>query len=141
MGSGQKRYCIVLFYNSSFHVFLTKRPGHNVVAIDQEGSVIEAKAFDTFGDHSGGKNMANFINSLPDHTVVLIAVEDSGEKFVNDADSALKSLGATEPLNPGHRGSWLLVGYKGTGERPTWIRQAWKPRYRGPVYLSVNVFV
>lgn len=144
MESGEYRYCIVLyllFYNSSFHVFRTKRRGHNMVAIDQEGSIIEAKAFDTYGDRLAGKNMANFINSLPDNTVVLIAVKDSGERFISDADPALKSLGATGPLNPGYRGSWLLVGYKGTGERPTWIKEAWKPRYRGPVYLSVKVFV
>ena len=111
-----------------------------MVAIDQEGSVIEAKAFDTWADSSSGKNMANFIISLPDHTVVLIAVQDTGERFVNDATDVLKSLGATEPLNPGYRGSWLLVGYKGTGEKPSWIRQASGQRFFGPIYLAVRVF-
>lgn len=117
-----------------------KQRGHNVVALDQEGSVIDAKGFDTWAESSSGKNMAAFITSLPDHTVVLISVMESGNSFVDDAADALKSLGATEPLNPGYRGSWLLVGYKGTGEKPSWIRQASNPRYFGPTYLAVRVF-
>ena len=111
-----------------------------MVAVDQEGSVIEARSFDTHEDSSSGKNMANFIESLPTHTVVLIAVKDSGEKFVDDAANALKSLGATNPLNPGYRGSWLLVGYKGTGEKPSWIRQEQQARSSGPCYITVRVF-
>ena len=111
-----------------------------MVAIDFEGRVIAARAFDTWGDRSSGKSMANFMDSLPDHTVVLISVLDSGENFVDDAADALKSLGATEPLNPGYRGSWLLAGYKGTGKKPSWIKQASSPRYLGPTYLAVNVF-
>ena len=111
-----------------------------MVAVDQEGSVIEARNFDTHEDSSAGKNMANFIESLPTHTVVLIAVKDSGAKFVDDAANALKSLGATNPLNPGYRGSWLLVGYKGTGEKPSWIRQEQQARSLGPSYMTVRVF-
>lgn len=129
------------FVNKLMMKFLFfKSRGHNVVAVDQEGSVIEAKAFDTFGDSSSGTNMANFITSLPDHTVVLIATQDSADVYVGDAADALKSLGATEPLNPGYRGSWLLVGYKGTGEKPSWVRQASKKRYFGPASVAVKVF-
>lgn len=84
--------------------------------------------------------MAYFINSLPDHTVVLISVRDSGNRYVDDAVDALRSLGATEPLKPGFRKSWLLVGYKGTGERPAWITQRWKPRAELS-FLSVKVFL
>ena len=84
--------------------------------------------------------MANFINSLPDHSVVLISVQETGENYFGDASDALKSLGATEPLNPGYRGSWLLVGYKGTGEKPSWIKQASNRRYFGPTRLAVKVF-
>ena len=111
-----------------------------MVAIDEGGSVIEARNFDTYEDSSAGKNMANFIESLPTDTVVLIAVKDSGEKFVDDAANALKSLGATNPLKPGHRGSWLLVGHKGNGEKPSWIRQEQRARSRGPSYITVRVF-
>ena len=118
----------------------SKTRGHNVVAVDQEGSVIEAKAFDTFGDISSGRNMANFITSLPDQTVVLIATQDSANVYVGYAADALKSLGATEPLNPGYRGSWVLVGYKGTGGKPAWVRQAWKRRYFGPTYIAVKIY-
>lgn len=120
--------------------FSSKSRGPNVVAVDHEGSVIETKAFDTFGDSSSGRNIANFITSLPDHTVVLIATHDSADVYVGDAADALKSLGATEPLNPGYRGSWVLVGYKGAREKPAWVRQAWKKRYFGPTYVAVKVF-
>ena len=84
--------------------------------------------------------MAAFITTLPEHTVVLISVMDSGNTFVDDAADALKSVGAIEPLNPGLRGSWLLVGYRGTGEKPLWIRQASNPPKSGPTYLAVRVF-
>ena len=110
-----------------------------MVAVDQEGSVIEARNFDTHGVSSAGRNMANFIESLPTHTVVLIAVENSGGSFVDDAANALKSLGATEPLNPDYRGSWLL-GYKGTGEKPSWIRQEEQAQFFGPSFITVRVF-
>ena len=112
-----------------------------MVAVDQEGTVIEARSFDTHEDNSSGRNMASFIESLPTHTVVLIAVKDSGENFVDDAANAVKSLGATNPLNPGFRESWLLVGYKGTGEKPSWIRQEQQARSSGPCYIRVRVFV
>ena len=111
-----------------------------MVAVDQEGSVIEARNFDTHCESSAGRNMANFIESLPTHIVVLIAVKDSGGYFVDDATNALKSLGATKPLNPGYRGSWLLVGYKGTGEKPSWIRQEEQAQFFGPSYITVRVF-
>ena len=130
--------CNILLINL-FPPFLKLR-GHNVVAVDQEGSVIEARAFDTLGDSSAGRHIANFITSLPDHTVVLIAVHGSGNAYVADAADALKSLGATEPLNPGFRGSWVLVGYKGTGKKPDWVRQAWRERYYGPTVVAVKVF-
>jgi len=109
---------------------LEKQRGHNVVAVDQEESVIDAKGFDTWEDSSSGSNMAAFITSLM----------DSGNTFVDDAADALKSVGAIEPLNPGLRGSWLLVGYRGTGEKPLWIRQASNPPKSGPTYLAVRVF-
>ena len=112
-----------------------------MVAINQKGRVIEAASFDTFGDCKAGKNMKDWINGLPNHTVVLMSVYDSGNNFVDDAADALRSLGAKEPLKPTLRASWLLVGYKGAGERPSWIRQAWKPQHQGPSSVSVVVLV
>ena len=74
-----------------------------MVTVDQEGNVIDPRNFDTYGD-------TYFIESLATHTVVLIAVKDSGETFVHDAANALKRLGATNPWNPGFRGRVVAVG-------------------------------
>ena len=115
-------------------MLLSKKRGHNVVAIDEEGSIIKTGAFDTWG-----QQMANFITTLPEHTVVLISVVNSGDNFVDDAPDALRSLGATEPLKPGWRESWLLVGYKGPGEKPSWIRQDSKKRSFGPTNLALAI--
>ena len=73
-------------------MFTSKKRGHNVVAIKPKPSVVEATYFDTYGNALAGKNMKDWITGLPNHTVVLISVKDSGNRFVDDAVDALRSL-------------------------------------------------
>ncbi|XP_032227560.1 uncharacterized protein LOC116611082 [Nematostella vectensis] len=105
--------------------------GHNIVAMAIDGSGIYSKAaFDTWGNKTAGSSMSKHIQNIPDNSVVIIATKDSADVFVNDAYSELQSLGVVAPLQPGHRESWLLIGYKG-GTR-TWITQRYEKRFRGP---------
>ncbi|EDO32309.1 predicted protein [Nematostella vectensis] len=117
--------------DSSFMHFSIKKRGHNIVAMAIDGSGIYSKAaFDTWGNKTAGSSMSKHIQNIPDNSVVIIATKDSADVFVNDAYSELQSLGVVAPLQPGHRESWLLIGYKG-GTR-TWITQRYEKRFRGP---------
>ncbi|XP_031573912.1 uncharacterized protein LOC116307751 [Actinia tenebrosa] len=96
--------------------------GHNLAAFRMNGEFISKASFDTHGKAQAGADMSTYINSLPDNSIVLVAVEDSGHNHVRDAHQALMSIGAKPPLEPnGLRASWCLIGHKG-GYRP-WIAQ------------------
>ena len=110
------------------------------MALDKAGTVINSGAFDTYGDVTAGQRLDAFIRALPDNTIVLVAVHDSAERYMGKAVAALKSLGAVEPVNPGYRGSWLLVGYKGPGAKPLWRQQAHAPRGAGPSEIRVQIY-
>ncbi|KAJ7381606.1 hypothetical protein OS493_040172, partial [Desmophyllum pertusum] len=64
-----------------------------------------------------------------------ISPRDSADVYFGDAADALKSWA---PPNFESGLSWvmLLVGYKATGEKPSWVRQASKKRYFGPASVA-----
>lgn len=86
--------------------------------------------------------MKEFIESLPDNLIVLIAVWDSTNPYtiqqIKGVDKALSSLGAVAPLVPQVREAWLLVGHKGL-EKPAWIQQRHGARNKGPIMLRIKV--
>ena len=94
------------------------------MALDQSGHAFKIEAFHTSSDVTAGKRLDAFIRALPNNTIILVSVHESGTRYISDAVAALKSLGAVDPVDPGYRGSWLLVGYKGIGAKPYWVRQA-----------------
>ena len=55
---------------------------------------------------------------------------------VDAASSALKKLGAIEPINPGYGASWAFAGYKGDHQNKSWVSQIYRPRYQGPAMIS-----
>ena len=52
--------------------------------------------------------------------------------------SAILRVGGAKPVRPAYRGSYALVGYSGP-ERPSWIRQVMRPRYRGPSQIMTVI--
>ncbi|KAK3696530.1 hypothetical protein QZH41_004877 [Actinostola sp. cb2023] len=113
--------------------------GHNVVALNQEGTFLHKKSFDTYGDPSAGAKLDAFIKALPRNTIVLVSVHDSGNAYVSsEAQGALRSIYAADPIIPSYRGSWALIGYKGS-PRPSWIRQAYNQKGLGPTVISASI--
>ena len=71
--------------------------------------------------------------------VILIAIQDEGAARMTRAlQSAVVRVGGRNPVRPAYRGSYALVGYSGP-ERPSWIMQVTKPRYRGPSQITTVI--
>lgn len=74
--------------------------------------------------------------------MVLIAVHDSALASVMrntpGAESALRNVGAVDPVFTQLRESWLLIGYKGA-DKPTWIQQRYAARNLGPVSIGTEI--
>lgn len=120
-----------------------KRRGHNIVTVyPGNGSIHASKSFDTHDSAQASADMTTFINSLPENIMVLIAVHDSALASVMrntpGAESALRNVGAVDPVFTQLRESWLLIGYKGA-DKPTWIQQRYAARNLGPVSIGTEI--
>ncbi|MCH7677568.1 hypothetical protein IH879_21840, partial [candidate division KSB1 bacterium] len=88
--------------------------GHNLVVIDPKSGNKEVRIFDTFASPASANAMAEYINSLPDSTIVLAAIVDEGSlSMTENAHQALESLGSALTRQVQGRDSWALVGWKG----------------------------
>ena len=67
--------------------------------------------------------------------IVLIAVQDEGASHVRSALNDLRRIGGFS-IHFGFRGSYALIGYKGPGRKPFWVKQKQHRRKRGPSVLS-----
>ena len=70
--------------------------------------------------------------------IVLVAIQDSADKYGSVAIGALKRLGAREPIILEFRSSFALAGFAGSG-LPSWVSQAQNKRFKGPSVLSVTI--
>ena len=70
--------------------------------------------------------------------IVLVAVQDEGSKYAGSAVSALKKLGAKDPVQGTLRSSFALVGYAGASKQ-AWIKQEWRPRRSGPSEITEKI--
>ncbi|XP_022805061.1 bone morphogenetic protein 1-like [Stylophora pistillata] len=117
--------------------------GHNIVVVDgATGVILDSKVFDTYGDSSAGNNLRDYLNSIKGNKIVLVGVQDEGSRYASSAVSALKRLGAPDPVLGSMRSSFAFAGYAGTVQ-PAWIKQQkiqqWKPRYRGPSEITPKI--
>jgi hypothetical protein len=92
----------------------TNHRGYNLVAVERDGRVRDAGAFDTFLDPAAGGRLAAFVRRLPEGTVVAGAVRDEGSRGLSeDAVAALRTLGVAGDLRGHFRESHAFVGVKG----------------------------
>lgn len=69
---------------------------------------------------------------------MLVAVQDEGWwHFTDAARIALRSLGARDP-NVVYRGSYALIGYKGSF-KPSWVREEKRDKKYGPTVLRATI--
>jgi len=67
-----------------------------------------------------------------------MAIQDAGNIYLSPAITALKRLGATDPILTDFRASFALVGYAGAN-KPTWIAQKQHKRYEGPSEINLRI--
>jgi len=92
------------------------RRGLNVLVVDPEaGRVLFGRAYDIWGNpFEENKQLAADIAALPDGTIVMAALKDSGmENADGNLIGALQSLGATVSAPLAMREGYALIGVKG----------------------------
>ena len=109
--------------------------GHNIVVVNMDGKVESIANFDSWGDSDASGNMKGFIDAIAKDRIVLVATEDSAEKYFDAA--ALESVGARNPTNIQERSSWCLIGYKGASK--SWIKEVAKPKNEGPAIATAKI--
>ncbi|MEB3827231.1 interleukin-like EMT inducer domain-containing protein [Phormidium sp. CCY1219] len=90
--------------------------GINIVAIDpQRGQPRCATTFDTFAEADASEALIEFIERLPNETIVALAVGDEGNySFSNEAKQACQAIGCFKMWYLQLQGSWAAIGQKGT---------------------------
>ena len=67
-----------------------------------------------------------------------MAVQGSGFTYISAAITALKRLGATDPVIIDYWSSFALVGYAGQ-KKPTWITQEQNKGHKGPSEINLRI--
>ncbi len=93
------------------------RAGTNVTVVDPEtGAVEEVQGFDTTANEFERDRLHEFIASIPEGRIVIVALKGPATSYLNlDTVAAFKTLGAaTGPTD--HGVSYALIGVKGAAE-------------------------
>ncbi len=110
------------------------RRGYNLVALDADGRVLAAAAFDTNADPDASRRLAGWIAARPPGTLVAGAVRDeASDRLGADAVRALGTLGVAGDLRGRYRQAHAFVGV--VGAAPGTALEALGPR---PVTLRVG---
>ncbi len=108
---GNRAYLIV-----NFQVVNKHARGINLIALDGNTGqpVAPAHVYDTFASEASSDSLADFIQSLPEGTVVLAGIMDDGSFHLTEkAFEALESIGSRYCRQIGFRESWAIIGRKG----------------------------
>ena len=69
---------------------------------------------------------------------MLVAIQDEAQrKMIGSAYTALRKIGARNPLNVGYRGSFAFIGYTGPG-RPSFVQQVMESNYSNMLRVSCS---
>ena len=89
--------------------------GYNMVALDPEtGSILDRQTFNTFSIGRASRDMADWIDALPEGVLVVLAVRDEASMHLTEeAVDALQLLGLEGDLRERFRWSHAAIGVKG----------------------------
>ncbi|KXJ18585.1 hypothetical protein AC249_AIPGENE8934 [Exaiptasia diaphana] len=98
------------------------KDGHNIVAFDyKSGKFLAAKNYDTHQNSGAGDLLEQFVTSLENDTLLLVAVKTSGHRISAKGLKALYKVGAKSLDAPPINTASVLVGL--TGSLAEWIRE------------------
>ena len=92
----------------------TTEKGFNLALLSDSYEAVETKYFDTCDSSIAAERLADYIDSIPENRIVLVAVSGSGkEHFSKRARGALGLLGADKLEKLCNGSSFALIGKKG----------------------------
>jgi len=88
---------------------------YNIVAFSPDGSAVAASEnFNLFQSPENGRRMSDFLNAMPEGTVVLVSIKSGPGVFLSpDAVRALRAFGSGVALDPEVLSSHAMIGKKG----------------------------
>eukprot|EP01041_Mallomonas_annulata_P001367 gene1367-2639_t len=105
--------------------------GFNIVVLNGQFGFGEIRSFDTVENENASERLADFIESIPEGKIVLVATQESAsDKLTGRATTALRSIGADKIDRLGSRGAFAMVGRKGAA--PGSVPQSLSERRKGP---------
>jgi hypothetical protein len=100
----------------------TQKAGYNVVAISPDGGrSLPAQSFNTYGDRDADREMAQYLENLPQDWIVVIVVSDEAAKLADPAvvERGLNAVGIEVPAfrlrkrHLGYREPFVGIGIRG----------------------------
>lgn len=90
--------------------------GLNVAVVDEtSGALLQTQVYDTSADSKNADAFADFIEQVPIGRLIAIAVKDEATENLTDrARRACEMIGSGLIRNLAYRGSWAIMGVKGT---------------------------
>lgn len=116
----------------------TLRGHHICTFIDSSYELVEYRQFDTYSGGNVITNYINFLDTLSNNYIIVIAVSDEGRITSVPLKNQIKSLGSIYIDSLVFRGSWAIIGKKGAtpGSVPEWFT---KP-YGGRVEIDTTIY-
>lgn len=110
--------------------------GFNILVLDSHFEPKDFRSFDTHDNASASERMADFIDSIPVNSVVLVGTMDSANaNLTTRGKASLKSLGANSQIEKlTTKGSFSLIGKKGASSKE--VVQQLGERKSGPVVVT-----
>ncbi|XP_065058481.1 sushi, von Willebrand factor type A, EGF and pentraxin domain-containing protein 1-like isoform X1 [Rhopilema esculentum] len=119
-----------------------KRRGYNLVVVNgNTGAIEKSVSFDTHGNWNARVDLKNLVDNLSNGKIVLVGIQDEATARSNQyyVYSSLERLGGVAgSFQMQYRGSFAMVGYKGTS-KPAWVRQVTPAAGRGPAILEATI--
>ncbi|KAK3728148.1 hypothetical protein QZH41_019461, partial [Actinostola sp. cb2023] len=114
------------------------KDGHNVIAFNhQTGRFVGAKNFETNKHDNAGQLLQQFIDSLANGTLIVVAVKHSGHRISQNGSKALYETGAKSLNAPPTNTSWILIGHKGSLQK--WIQEKLATSAGGTVMVEAVI--
>ena len=100
------------------------------------GRFFASAAYDCFASQTACNNIGTFIDKLPQDSIVLIAIQESGATSSHRPPSSkLLKLGAQNIASVAENTAYVLIGYKGS-KSVDWKQELFKTSAAGPAEVS-----
>lgn len=112
--------------------------GHHIVVLeDSTYKFVQYKRFFILGDAVAEQNYINFLDTLSQKYLVVIAVSDEGSVSSMTLRNKLKQFGSKYVDSLGFRGSWTMIGKRGV--KPGTVPEKYSKPFKGRVQTDTTI--